>query len=63
VHRTTDFFSLRFSTVDFARSESMEVAEARAKAAEYEAFIENRLKVDLKSVLDQREKLVRQIAD
>jgi hypothetical protein len=41
----------------------MELAEARAKAAEYEAFIENRLKMDLKSVLDQREKLLRQIAD
>merc|ERR1711879_763646 len=41
----------------------MELAEARAKAAEYEAFIENRLKMDLKSVLDQRDKLLRQIAD
>lgn len=42
----------------------MEAAiDARAKAAEYEAFIETRLKVDLQAVLDQREKLMRQVAD
>ena len=40
----------------------MELAEARAKAAEYEAFIENRLKMDLKSVLDQRDKLLPHIS-
>lgn len=37
--------------------------ELLGSAAEYEAFIEDRLKVDLKMIEEQTEKLLRQLSD